>query len=112
MNRTEQLNLLANVHDSEVAVLGSKGNDYASDQNLLKNFSEVSEICKMLNIDSRTLYGTHMFYIILKIQRLCNLLLQNKKPNNESVEDTILDLRNYVFLLQCSIKEEEKEKSL
>ena len=30
-----------------------------------------------------------------KLQRLMNLLRNNKKPNNESIEDTLIDLANY-----------------
>lgn len=106
MNSKQQETLLLELHEEEGKVLLSKGNDYASVGDVLKNFKEVSTICDMLGIDSRNLYGTHMFYIILKIQRICNLLFSNKKPSNESVEDTLLDLRNYIFLLQCSIKEQ------
>ena len=30
-----------------------------------------------------------------KVSRLMNLILNKKKPNNESVEDTLIDLANY-----------------
>jgi len=30
-----------------------------------------------------------------KVQRLMNLLRNNKEPNNESIEDTLIDLANY-----------------
>jgi len=30
-----------------------------------------------------------------KLQRLMNLLRNNQKPNNESIEDTLIDLANY-----------------
>lgn len=86
-------------------ILGSKGNDYADMTDILKNFKEVAEICRILNIDSRSLYGTHLFYIILKLQRLCNLLTVDKDPKHESIEDTITDFRNYLALLNCSIQE-------
>lgn len=107
MNSEMQIALLRELHKDEGEVLLSKGNDYASEGDVLKNFKEVSTICSMLGIDSRQLYGTHMFYIVLKIQRICNLLFSNKKPSNESIQDTLMDLRNYIFLLQCSLVEEK-----
>ena len=30
-----------------------------------------------------------------KVSRLMNLMLNKKKPNNESIEDTLIDLANY-----------------
>ena len=30
-----------------------------------------------------------------KINRMINLLRNNKEPNNESIEDTLIDLANY-----------------
>ena len=30
-----------------------------------------------------------------KVQRLLNITLNDRKPNNESVEDTLMDLANY-----------------
>tara|TARA_R100001015_G_C4463141_1_gene49348 strand:+ start:78 stop:497 length:420 start_codon:yes stop_codon:yes gene_type:complete len=33
-----------------------------------------------------------------KIQRLLNLTLNNKEPNNESVDDTLMDIANYCVM--------------
>jgi len=63
------------------------------------------QLCVLLEVDTSKIEGTGMFYILLKIQRLCNLLFNNKLPNNESIEDTLIDLRNYVDLLNCTITE-------
>lgn len=49
--------------------------------------------------------GVHMFYILLKIQRASNLIFSDKQGKNESVDDTLIDLRNYVDLMRCSIEE-------
>jgi hypothetical protein len=46
-----------------------------------------------------------MFYVLLKIQRLCNLLFSNKVAKNESIQDTLMDLRNYVDLLNCTLQD-------
>lgn len=105
MNKETQLQELDKTQKIQQTILGKKGNDYASTEDVLKNFKEVSTICRILNIDSRTQYGTHLFYIILKLQRLCNLLSSGKEVMNESIEDTLIDFQNYVFLLQCGINE-------
>lgn len=105
MNRQAQKKLLRDMTEFELSILDSKGNDYASEEDVLKNFKEVSTMCNILNIDSRTLYGTHLFYIVLKLQRLCNLLTSDKVAMNESISDTISDFRNYLALLTCSIEE-------
>ena len=33
-----------------------------------------------------------------KVQRLLNLTLNNKEPNNESLEDTLIDIANYAVM--------------
>ena len=33
-----------------------------------------------------------------KIQRLLNLTMKNQKPNNESIEDNLLDIANYAVM--------------
>jgi hypothetical protein len=105
MNQKTQIEIVKSLQEKEINILQSKGNDYADTDDVLKNFKQVSEICKILNIDSRTLYGTHMFYIVLKIQRICNLLAENKVAQNESLDDSFLDLRAYVGLVACATKE-------
>ena len=93
------------IHQKELNLIQSKGNDYADSEDVLKNFKAVSEICKILNIDSRTQYGTHLFYIVLKLQRAANLLQEGKTAQNESVEDTLIDLRTYTGLLINAVNE-------
>jgi hypothetical protein len=38
-----------------------------------------------------------------KIQRLMNLILDNRDPQNESVEDTLLDIANYAIMSKIVI---------
>jgi hypothetical protein len=40
-----------------------------------------------------------------KVARLGNLF-KGKTPNNESIDDSIIDLANYTFLLYCYFREE------
>lgn len=78
-----------------------KGHDYAVEESIHRNFEAVAKICKILNVDITTSYGTCIFYIILKLDRTCNLLFrQQDKPKCEALEDTVaVDLPNYVDLL-------------
>ena len=38
-----------------------------------------------------------------KIQRLMNLILDNRDPQNESVEDTLIDIANYAVMAKIVI---------
>lgn len=111
MNKKDQMSLVADMQQEEVAILSTKGSDYA-DEDVLKNFKQVAQICSILNIDARTIYGTHLFYIIIKVQRICNLLNSGKTAKHESVRDSIIDLRNYISLMNCSLEEEAVKQLL
>ena len=41
-----------------------------------------------------------------KIQRLMNLVLDRKSPQNESVEDTLIDIANYAVMAKLVINKE------
>lgn len=108
MNQKQQLELVEKINKQGIDILKSKGHDYAGDD-ILKNFKQVQQIISILQIDTSKIEGVHMFYIVLKIQRLCNLLFSNKVAKNESIQDTLIDLRNYVDLLNCTLEEKKNE---
>lgn len=107
MNQQEQLQFIEEINRNGIELLKSKGHDYAG-LDVLKNFKQMNEMINLLEIDTKQIEGIHMFYILLKIQRLSNLLFSNKKAKNESIQDTLIDLRNYVDLLNCTLKEKNK----
>lgn len=109
MNQDKQLALINKINKQGIEILKSKGYDYAG-IDILKNFKEMNQMLILLNVDVTKIEGTHMFYILLKIQRLCNLLFSNKVAKNESIQDTLIDLRNYVDLLNCALEEKNEEK--
>lgn len=76
-------------------LLASKYHDYAQDNNRFSNFEKRSEL---LNLDINYIFLND---IANKIIRLENLLINNKTPKNETVEDSIIDLINYVLLFQA-----------
>jgi hypothetical protein len=106
MDQKTQLAFISKINENAISLIKSKGHDYSNGGDVLKNFKEVNSIIKILNIDTTKIEGTHIFYIILKIQRLCNLLFSDKYAKNESIQDTLVDLRNYVDLLNCCLEED------
>lgn len=108
MKQEEQLKFIQSLNEKGLELIKSKGHDYAG-IDVLKNFKTVKDLIKILEIDMLSTEGVGIFYILLKIQRLCNLLFGGKTPKNESVEDTLIDLRNYVDLLNCIIKDKASE---
>ncbi len=105
MKQEEQLKFIEEINSKGIELLKSKGYDYASDGDVLKNFKQMNSLIKLLEVDMGKVEGIHMFYVLLKIQRLCNLLFSGKVAKNESIQDTLIDLRNYTDLLNCTLQE-------
>lgn len=76
----------------------SKGKDYAN-ADCLSNFKRSAELLGILPEQSC------MSLIATKIARAEQLLNSGATPENESLEDTLLDLCGYCFLLNCIIVE-------
>lgn len=105
MNQQQQLDLVQQINQKGIELMKTKGHDYAG-IDVLKNFKQMHQLCEILGIDLSRIEGIHMFYILLKIQRLSNLIFSNKQAQNESTQDTLIDLRNYVDLLNCTLHEQ------
>lgn len=86
------------------SILLAKGNDYAN-EDVLSNFKLAGSICQI------TPQQHCLALIATKVARL-GTLFTGKTPKNEAIEDSIIDLINYSFLLYCiedeAIKEELK----
>lgn len=79
-------------------VLLSKGNDYANTDRL-SNFKLAGNICGLdAELNCLSLIAT-------KVARLGVLLSSDNKPNNESIDDSVMDLANYSVLLSMIIKD-------
>lgn len=82
-------------------IIFKKGNDYAN-ADRLSNFKLAGNICGLdAEINCLSLIAT-------KVARLGVLLNSDSKPNNESVNDSLIDLANYAVLLHM-IRNEPKE---
>jgi hypothetical protein len=107
MIKREQLQLIESLDNTLLNVLKSKGEDYAT-EDVLSNFKQVSSAAKVLNIDVGNPTNYALFMCVLKIARLTNLINNNKVPNNESIDDSFIDLIGYSKLAYCNYKDENK----
>lgn len=93
-----------------ISILNKKSFDYSSKDNRYSNFQiarEWSEKYLTANHEINIVDPKMSFLILLgtKIARLTELLESGKTPNNESIEDSTLDLMNYRLLLEGFILE-------
>lgn len=112
MKEEEYLKIVDESYKRRRKIHQNKTKDYAT-EDVLSNFKRVAEIMKILEIDPTCAHGVACIYILLKMDRFCNLVFRKKgkKPNNESVEDTIDDWKNYLDLLEGCYKEHIKSLS-
>jgi hypothetical protein len=79
----------------------SKNEDYAASDNPFSNF-DVTEYVMGLFRNERD--KTFIWPIATKIARLSNLLNSGNRPNNESIDDSLLDIVVYLLLWKADIK--------
>lgn len=82
------------------ATLFKKGNDYANSDRL-SNFKLAGAIA------GGTAEVNCLNMIATKVARLGVLLNSTGTPNNESIEDSILDLANYAVLLGMILEDKQ-----
>lgn len=98
MNKQEQEKHFNEVTEQMRSILLSKGDDYANSDRL-SNFKLAGNISG-LNAELNCLS-----LIATKVARLGVLINSNKEPNNESINDSVLDLANYAILLSMILKD-------
>ncbi len=103
MTLEEQKQHLKDFQEKMTQILTKKGNDYANEDRL-SNFKFTGAITQIKPEQSC------LNLIATKVARLGNLLNGNKKPNNESISDSLLDLANYTVLLDMIISENKKSE--
>ena len=99
-----RLELLDKIHAYERDLMDRKAGDYSGDQDCNRNIKacEVMGICSV-----KQGLQVRMFD---KLQRLISLTTRKAKVADESVRDTLHDLRNYAAIY-IHILEEENEQS-
>ena len=98
MTKKEQIAHFGYIMGEMEKVLFSKGDDYANTDRL-SNFKLAGAIT---GGDART---NCLNMIATKVARLGVLINSKEEPNNESIEDSVLDLANYSVLLLMIINE-------
>ena len=102
MTKSDQEKHFNEVTDKMREILLSKGDDYANEDRL-SNFKLAGNISG-LNAELNCLS-----LISTKVARLGVLLNSEKEPNNESVQDSVLDLANYSILLSMILKDKQNQ---
>jgi hypothetical protein len=99
MNQKKQEYIFNEITDKMRGIMLSKGNDYAN-KDRLSNFKLAGSICG-LSPEQNCLS-----LIATKVARLGVLLKEKSEPNNESIEDSLVDMANYTLLLIMILKDE------
>ncbi len=89
--------------DEAYGLVGAKAHDYAEDDNPFSNFEFAAEIAGI------TVEQVFMVMIAIKTARLGQLIGKGKEPNNESIDDTLLDAMNYPGLLKAYRRQGSEE---
>ena len=101
MTYEEQKQILVQFQSKMAELLLSKGNDY-SNVDCLSNFKSTAGITQTFP------ESTVLTMIAIKVARLGVLINTGKTPKNEAIEDTVIDLANYAFLLACILKDKQE----
>ena len=98
MTKDQQDQHLHNFVQKMRQTLNKKGNDYANDKDRLSGFKSAAKLARTTSQD------IILNQIAIKAERLFSLLKENKEPKNEPVADTILDMVNYLVLLDSTLQ--------
>ena len=98
MNKEDQEVYFDAFTESQKKIMISKSGDYATNEDKLQNFKVAGAVSGI------TAEQQCLSLIATKVARL-GVLLKSGTPNNESIEDSIIDLANYSFLLSCLVYE-------
>lgn len=101
MTLQEQLDFFDNYVSKASDILCSKGDDYANEDRL-SNFIRAADLI------GSSPERVALTMIGIKVIRLGNLI-DAKEPNNESIDDSIMDLFNYTALLAMIRREMSEE---
>lgn len=107
MNRTEFLQHLKNNQLKDLEIVSAKNDDYADGSDPFQNFRMVEDA---------GLVSTEVGIAVRmsdKVQRVFNLLDPEREASvdDESLMDTLSDLRNYANILQVYLEHEKQEPS-
>jgi hypothetical protein len=109
MNSSQFGMFFYNVVKDLETTLGDKAHDYAT-EDVLANFKRLSAIAKVLGIEIDTDIGYAVFMILMKLDRICNLLFRKRSVRNEPLAESFRDLIGYTILAWAIYEEREHVK--
>ena len=90
---TKTLRIMKDVHEK-------KNEDYSNFDNPFSNFDISEYLCLQFKTDRDKVF---VWPIATKLARIANLLNNSNTPNNESIQDSLVDIANYVILWKCDL---------
>jgi hypothetical protein len=99
----EVLTEFDNLQKTKRDILAKKNNDYAKSTDAFSNFQFISQVSDI------PVGKTFLQFIAVKLARLMELLNTDKKAKNESIEDTLRDMSNYIDLFYIYRKQYAKK---
>jgi hypothetical protein len=106
MKWEQQQALHAKLVEQERDLLNRKGAEYASDDDALDNFKRGA---REIGIDPKQILWIYMSKHLSSIK---SFIRKGKVLSDEPIAGRIADARNYLFLLQCLIDEDERTKDV
>ena len=101
MNRDEFVQKLEANQEEDINIVKAKNQDYADGADPFQNFRMIEDAGLM------TLEEGIAVRMSDKLQRVFNLLDEEAAVDDESIADTLSDLRNYANILQVYLEEEK-----
>lgn len=86
-----------------------KNRDYATADSPFSNFDFAEFIIKHFSNERDKVFVT---FIATKLARLATLLSSDRVPDNEPVNDSFIDIANYVLLWKAKVKEEQERTKI
>jgi hypothetical protein len=109
MRNSDYQDILKGFFARVMSITEKKAHDYAQANDTLSNFKIQASMQSALVGREIRASDVALQFILVKLVRLSNL--RDKDPQNESVEDTILDCMNYVGLYYaCRLDEKGETK--
>lgn len=94
MTARERDRLIRKMFQDDMRLLRAKGHDYSGEENCLSNLEEFGFFGIVVRLND-------------KFQRLKNFVHSKKlNVNDESIEDTLRDIRNYCYLAQILLQKQ------
>jgi len=101
MTNQEFLQSITDTYSKGIDIIKIKNADYASSTNPFKNFESASVVGVYVKRDI-------LVRVLDKLARVSNLLDKKGEVKDETVEDTITDMINYLAILKARIESENK----